>query len=71
MKRASRCELRDRQGEYVGTFVTDRSWQTGDILITGDGRGLRVVGIATAPEESRDRPAFTGALIVEPVEAAR
>ena len=66
---ASRYELRDRQGGYVGTFVTDdRSWQAGDLFTTGDGRVLRIVGIAAVPQLSRDRPAYTGGLMVEPVE---
>jgi hypothetical protein len=64
----SRYELRDRQGEYRGTFVTDdRSWQVGDVFTTGDGRVLRILGTAV-PEQSRERPAYAGGWIVEPVE---
>jgi hypothetical protein len=63
---ASRYELRNRQGDYIGTFVTDdRIWQTDDVFTTGDGRVLRIIGIAAVPQESRDRPAYTGGLIVE------
>lgn len=69
MTPASRYELRDRKGEYVGTFVTGaRSWQTDDVFTTGDGRVLRIIGIASVPQRSRDSPVYTGGLIVEPVE---
>lgn len=72
MTPASRYELRNDQGGYVGTFVTDdRGWQTDDVFTTGDGRLLRIVGIADVPVRSRDRPAFAGGLIVEPVERTR
>ena len=68
MTPASRYELRDRQGEYVGTFVSDaRRWQTGDVFTTGDGRVLRIIGIAAVPQRSIERPAYTGGLMVEPV----
>jgi len=67
---ASRYELRNRQNDYVGTFVTgDRTWQIGDVLTTGDGRSLRIVGIAAVPQPSRGRPAFTGGLTVESVDS--
>jgi hypothetical protein len=69
MTPASRYELRDRQGDYVGTFVTDdRSWQTDDVFTTGDGRVLRIIRIAAVPQRSRERPAYTGGWTVEPVE---
>jgi hypothetical protein len=65
---ASRYELRDRQGDYRGTFVTDdRSWQIGDVFTTGDRRVLRIIGSAV-PERSFERPAYAGGWIVEPVE---
>jgi hypothetical protein len=65
---ASRYELRDRQGDYRGTFVTDgRSWQIGDVFTTGDSRVLRIIGTAV-PQQSPERPAFAGGWIVEPVE---
>jgi hypothetical protein len=65
---ASRYELRDQQGEYIGTFVTDdRSWQPGDVFTTGDGRVLRIIRVAAVPQQSRERPAYTGGLTVEPV----
>jgi hypothetical protein len=65
---ASRYELRDRQGAYRGTFVTDdRRWQVGDVFTTGDGRVLCIIGIA-APQRSLERPAYAGGWIVEPVE---
>lgn len=65
---ASRYELRDREGNYIGTFVTDESWQLGDVVTTGDGCALRITGI-TVPEQSRERPAFTAGWEVEAVEA--
>ena len=69
MTPASRYELRDRKGEYVGTFVTGaRSWQTDDVFTTGDGRVLRIIRIAAVPQGSRERPAYTGGWTVEPVE---
>jgi hypothetical protein len=64
---ASRYELRDRHGDYVGTFVTDESWQLGDVFTTGDGCALRIIG-STEAEQSRERPAFTAGWEVEPVE---
>ncbi len=63
----SRYELRDRHGDYLGTFVTDESWQLGDVFSTGDGSAFRIVG-TTAPEQSPERPAFTGGWTVEAVE---
>jgi hypothetical protein len=55
----------------VGTFVTnDRSWQIGDVFTTGDGRVLRIIGIAV-PERSPERPAYIGGWKVEPVESTR
>ncbi len=67
---ASRYELRDPQGRYQGTFVTDDSVrQVGDVFTTGDGRVLRIIGIAV-PEPSLDRPAYAGGWIVEVVEQA-
>ena len=69
MTPSSRYELRNRQGDYIGTFVTDdRSWQTDDVFTTGDGLVLRIIGIAAVPQRSRERPAYTGGLIVERVE---
>jgi hypothetical protein len=66
----SRYELRDRQGGYQGTFVTDdRAREVGDVFTTGDGRVLRIVGVA-APERSPDRPTYAGGWIVEAVEEA-
>jgi hypothetical protein len=65
---ASRYELRDRHGEYIGTFVSDESWKLGDVFTTGDGCALRIIGI-TAPEQSRERPAFTAGWKVEAVES--
>ena len=66
---ASRYELCDRHGDYVGTFVTDaRSWQIGDVFTAGDGRVLRITGVAV-PKRSRERPAYTGGWIVEPAES--
>jgi hypothetical protein len=65
---ASRFELRDRHGEYMGTFVTDdESWQSGDVFTTGDGRALRIIE-TTAPEKSLERPAYTGGWKVEAAE---
>jgi hypothetical protein len=65
---AFRYELRDRHGDYLGTFVTaDESWQLGDVFTTGDGCALRIIGTA-APEQSHERPAFTGGWKVEAVE---
>jgi hypothetical protein len=66
---ASRYELRDRHGDYTGTFVTDdRSWQIGDVFTTGDRRVLRIIGIAV-PQRSLERPAYTCGWIVEPVDS--
>lgn len=66
----SRYELRDRQGRYQGTFVTDdRVRQVGDVFTTGDGRVLRIVGIAV-PEQSLERPAYAGGWVVDAVEQA-
>jgi hypothetical protein len=65
---ASRCEHRDRQGDYRGTFVTDdRSWQIGHGFTTGDRRVLRIIGNAV-PERSFERAAYAGGWIVEPLE---
>jgi hypothetical protein len=65
---ASRYELRDGRGDYVGTFVTDdECWQVGDVFRTGDGLALRIIG-TTTPEQSRERPAFTAGWSVEAVE---
>ena len=63
---ASRYELSDRQGAYLGTFVSsDPSRQIGDVFTTGDGKVLRIVGV-TEPEQSAGRPAYAGGWIVEP-----
>lgn len=71
MTPACRYKLRDRRGDYVGTFVSDaRTWRADDIFTTGDGRVLRVVGVAAVPERSPGRPAYSGGLIVEAVERA-
>ena len=68
--RASRYELRDRKGDYVGTFVSDNcNWQIGDVFTTGDRRVLRIIGIATVTQQSREQPAYTGGLMVESVES--
>jgi hypothetical protein len=65
---ASRYELRNRQGDYIGTFVTDHeSWQLGDVFTTGDGCALRIVA-TTSPEVSHERPAFAAGWTVEAVE---
>lgn len=65
---ASRYELCDRHGDYIGTFVTDQErWQLGDVFTTGDGRALRIIG-TTVPEQSHERPAYTGGWKVEAVE---
>ena len=67
---AWRYELRDREGHYQGTFVTDDCGrQIGDVFTTGDERVLRIIGIA-APERSLDRPSYAGGWIVEAVEQA-
>ncbi len=64
----ARYELRDAQGGYRGTFVTDdRGMEVGDVFTSGDGRVLRIVGTAV-PQRSLDRPAYAGGWIVEPVE---
>jgi hypothetical protein len=65
-----RYELRDRKGDYQGTFVTDdRGRQIGDVFTTGDDRVLRIIGIAE-PQRSLERPAYAGGWIVEAVEQA-
>ena len=67
---ASRHELCDAHGSYVGTFVTEIApWQIGDVFTTGDGRALRITDIV-APERSSGRPAYTDRWNVEPTEAA-
>jgi hypothetical protein len=63
---ASRYELSDRNGGYLGTFVSsDPGRQIGDVFTTGDGKVLRIVGLAE-PEQSAGRPAYAGGWIVEP-----
>lgn len=65
-----RHELCDTHGIYKGTFVTDTErWQIGDDFTDGDGRALRITGIA-APEQSNQRPAYTDRWLVEPIQAA-
>ena len=67
---AFRHELCDTHGTYKGTFVTDTErWQIGDDFTDGDGRALRITGIA-APEQSNQRPIYTDRWIVEPIQAA-
>ena len=67
MTQSARYELRNGQGDYVGTFVGNaRSWQTGDVFTTGDGRVLRVVAVAAVPERLPGRPDYSGGLIVAP-----
>ena len=66
---ASRHELCDTHGTYIGTFVTDTErWQIGDAFTDGDGRALRITDIA-APERSNQRPTYTDRWIVEPIRA--
>ena len=66
---AFRYELCDTHGNYVGTFVTEvERWQVGDVFTTGDGRALRITGIA-APERSNQRPAYTDRWKVEAMQA--
>ena len=66
-KKSFRYELRNRRGDYAGTFVTDvEQWEIGDVFTSGDGRPLRITGINDA-EQSRDRPSYTCAWEVEPI----
>ena len=42
--------LRDELGRPVGVFTSHRrDWRTGDWVLTGDGRRLRIVGVQAAP----------------------
>ena len=64
---AFRYELFDSRGSYTGTFVTEVDcWQVGDVFTTGDGHTLRITDIS-APERSKQRPAYTNRWNVEAV----
>lgn len=65
---AFRHELCDRQGGYLGTFVTETDgWQIGDVFTAGDGRTLRITGVFAAAASS-ERPAYADRWSVEPAQ---
>jgi len=67
--RDKRWILRDQDGEFVAEYESDDDEQLspGDVIVTSDGRGWRVVQAlrVEATAELTDRPK-AGALVVEP-----